>query len=235
MRTVHCSGRRGRGHASQYALGGGVSLTACSDIFSANNTFNIVYYLLHNFCVRNFLMSNELKSLQKLIAIRFASHSLLVWKNRHRGLLVLICFVNKLQNILAAGTGKINIKRRVQLSSSITGLSLTNVYVYKYMDPKGVAAMLAVKRSAGVTPEVNLRNQLYVGDEKKKWGDPLLDLKRSADVAVSPEQRYQWQHKNDWCPQNKNYMERKKAETIVTCQDGNIVHVARLHWFCSQW
>ena len=29
-------------------------------------------------------------------------------------------------------------------------------------------------------------------------------------------------------------MESKKAETIVTCQDGNIVYVAELHWFCSE-
>ena len=32
-----------------------------------------------------------------------------------------------------------------------------NVYVYKYVDQTGLDAMLAVKRSAGVTPQVNLR------------------------------------------------------------------------------
>ena len=64
------------GQSGGVCLGGGlpqgVSLTACSDIFSANNTFNIVYFPLHSFCVGNFPMSNELKSPQNLIAIRFA-------------------------------------------------------------------------------------------------------------------------------------------------------------------
>ena len=33
--------------------------------------------------------------------------------------------------------------------------------------------MLAIKRSAGVAPEVKLRNPLYVGDEAHKQGAPL--------------------------------------------------------------
>ena len=45
------------------------------------------------------------------------------------------------------------------------------------------AAMLAIKRSAGVISEVNLRNPLHVGDEaRKKWIQP--DFKK------------------DWCPSN---------------------------------
>ena len=39
------------------------------------------------------------------------------------------------------------------------------IYVYKYMDPKGLAAMLTVKSSADVTPEVNLRNPLHASHE----------------------------------------------------------------------
>ena len=35
---------------------------------------------------------------------------------------------------------------------------------------KGSAAMLAVKRSAGVTPEVNLRNTLHTDEKAHKWG-----------------------------------------------------------------
>ena len=35
---------------------------------------------------------------------------------------------------------------------------------------KGSAAMLAIKRSAVVTPDVNLRNPFYVSEEKFKWG-----------------------------------------------------------------
>ena len=34
----------------------------------------------------------------------------------------------------------------------------------------GLAAVLATKRSVGVTPEVNLRNPLYTGDGACKWG-----------------------------------------------------------------
>ena len=35
--------------------------------------------------------------------------------------------------------------------------------VHMYVDQNGLAAMLAVKRSAGVTPKVNLRNPLHTG------------------------------------------------------------------------
>ena len=42
----------------------------------------------------------------------------------------------------------------------------------KYVDENGSAAMLATKRSAGVTPEVNLRILLCIGDEACKQGDP---------------------------------------------------------------
>ena len=46
--------------------------------------------------------------------------------------------------------------------------------VRKYMelDEIGSAAMLATKRSSGVTPEVNLRIPLSVGNEVCKQGDP---------------------------------------------------------------
>ena len=40
----------------------------------------------------------------------------------------------------------------------------------KYMTQKGSAAMLAIKRSAGVAPEVNLRNLLRTGEEACKRG-----------------------------------------------------------------
>ena len=42
------------------------------------------------------------------------------------------------------------------------------VYVYKYVERKSSFAMLAVKRSAGVAPEVNLRNPLSACDEAWK-------------------------------------------------------------------
>ena len=38
-------------------------------------------------------------------------------------------------------------------------------------DRNGSVAILAAKRSAGVAPEVNLRNPLRVGDEARKQGN----------------------------------------------------------------
>ena len=35
----------------------------------------------------------------------------------------------------------------------------------RYVGQKGLVAMLATKRSAGVAPEVNLRNQLCAGEK----------------------------------------------------------------------
>ena len=39
-----------------------------------------------------------------------------------------------------------------------------------YVDQKGLAAMLAIKRTAGITPEVNLRNSLHEGNKACKQG-----------------------------------------------------------------
>ena len=39
------------------------------------------------------------------------------------------------------------------------------LYVYKHMDQNNLTAMMAVKSSAGVTPEVNLMNPLCPGKE----------------------------------------------------------------------
>ena len=38
----------------------------------------------------------------------------------------------------------------------------------KVLDQKGSAAMMAITRSAGVAPEVNLRNPLHTGEEAHK-------------------------------------------------------------------
>ena len=50
----------------------------------------------------------------------------------------------------------------------------------KYVDQNGLIAMLATNRSAGVAPEVNLRNPLHTGDKTYK-----------GDVIRSPKQGYQ--------------------------------------------
>ena len=41
--------------------------------------------------------------------------------------------------------------------------------MYKYVDQKSSAAILAIKRSAGVTPEVNLRNPLHTNEKACLW------------------------------------------------------------------
>ena len=53
------------------------------------------------------------------------------------------------------------------------------------MDENGSAAMLATKRSAGVTPEVNLMSPLCAGDEARR---STLALKPREDVTRSPKQ-----------------------------------------------
>ena len=67
----------------------------------------------------------------------------------------------------------------------------------KYVGQSGLAAMLAVKRSAGVAPEVNLRNSAQA---RKHASESTLALKPRADVTRSPKQGYQWPHKKDMCP-----------------------------------
>ena len=43
--------------------------------------------------------------------------------------------------------------------------------MYKYVDKKGSAAMLAIKSSAGITSKVNLRDPFHAGDETLERGD----------------------------------------------------------------
>ena len=43
-------------------------------------------------------------------------------------------------------------------------------HICRYVDQKGLAAMLTSIQSAGVAREVNLRNSLHIGDKAHKWG-----------------------------------------------------------------
>ena len=52
---------------------------------------------------------------------------------------------------------------------------------------KDLAAMLAGKRSAGVTPNMNLRNPFHTGEEEHKQGSTLA-LKPREYVTRSPKQ-----------------------------------------------
>ena len=60
--------------------------------------------------------------------------------------------------------------------------------------------MLAVKRSAGVALEVNVRNSLRGGDKTQKQGYPLWLWNQEVDVTRSPKQGNQWPHRKDSCP-----------------------------------
>ena len=65
----------------------------------------------------------------------------------------------------------------------------------KYVDENGSAVMLATKRSAGVTPEVNLTIPLCIGDEACKQGGSALALKSGVDITGCLKHGYQWPHK----------------------------------------
>ena len=59
--------------------------------------------------------------------------------------------------------------------------------------------MLTSIQSAGVTPEVNLRNSTQA--RKRASEKTTLALKPRADITkTSPKQGYQWPHEKDLCP-----------------------------------
>ena len=60
-------------------------------------------------------------------------------------------------------------------------------------------AMLATKRSAGVAPEVNLR-ECITCTPPPSANKAALALKPRGEVTRSPKQGYQWPHKKDLCP-----------------------------------
>ena len=69
--------------------------------------------------------------------------------------------------------------------------------VYKYVDEKGSAAMLAIKRSSGVVPEMNLRNPLHAGDTAQQWEinpgfetEGICDQKSKTGVSVAPQKDF---------------------------------------------
>ena len=64
---------------------------------------------------------------------------------------------------------------------------------HKYVGGNGSAAMLAAKRSAGVTPEVNLREHLTHMPLPRL---PTLVLKPRGGFTRSPKQGYQWPTKS---------------------------------------
>ena len=76
------------------------------------------------------------------------------------------------------------------------GLEPPPMLVCKYVD--GSVTMLAIKKLAGVTQEVNLRNLLHQVMKHVNEGIPsTLALNPRVDVTKSGKQEYQWPHKKD--------------------------------------
>ena len=64
---------------------------------------------------------------------------------------------------------------------------------HRYLEENGSAAMLAAKRSAGITPEVNLKEcvtHMPLSRVNKKGC--TLSLKPKGNITRSPKQVYQW-------------------------------------------
>ena len=78
--------------------------------------------------------------------------------------------------------------------------------------------MLAVKRSAGVAPEVNLTSSVQGESVQAR---STLALKHGADVTRSPKQGYQWPHKKDMCPPKilENLKKKKVAKLSGSSTD----------------
>ena len=62
------------------------------------------------------------------------------------------------------------------------------------------AAMLAVKRSAGVPPEMNLKERTPHTPPPSSNKAVNSDFESHLDVTRSPKQGYQWPIKKDMCP-----------------------------------
>ena len=71
--------------------------------------------------------------------------------------------------------------------------------------------MLAAKRSAGVAPEVNLRNSLHISEES------TLVLKLRAEATRSPKQGYHWPHKKDLYPLKNIFKKKTRSDKLKRC------------------
>ena len=72
---------------------------------------------------------------------------------------------------------------------------------------KGSAAMPAVKRSASIRPDVNLRTAYRWRNTQAR--ESTLDLKHEADVTRSPNHGYQLPHIKHLCPPNTIFFKKK--------------------------
>ena len=66
--------------------------------------------------------------------------------------------------------------------------------MYKYVDQKDSAAMLAIKRLVGIAPEVNVRDPLHASGKAQQWEinpgfetQGLCNKKSKSGVSVAPQ------------------------------------------------
>ena len=83
---------------------------------------------------------------------------------------------------------------------------------HRYVKQNGSAAMLAAKRSAGVTLEVNLGEHL-THTPLSSANEPL---KPRGDVTRSPKEGYQWPHEKDLCLPKKQNKKNKTKNTFIS-------------------
>ena len=57
------------------------------------------------------------------------------------------------------------VERTLSYSPMFESHQYWDAYIYKYVDQRGSAAILADKRPAGVAPDVNLKNRLHAVNE----------------------------------------------------------------------
>ena len=80
---------------------------------------------------------------------------------------------------------------------------------------KGLAAILATKRLAGVTQNMTLKNPLHTGNKPNKQGLPTLGLK-PRDVTRSPKQGYRRPCKKSWFVGRKGRVVLKERLEVLS-------------------
>ena len=92
---------------------------------------------------------------------------------------------------------------------------------HKYVDENDSAAMLAAKRSAGVTSDVNLRIPLCTGNEVGKQGQTQGRHHQKSKIG------YQWLHKKYWC--SPKIFLKKTKKTVASSEPANQINWHSYH------
>ena len=97
---------------------------------------------------------------------------------------------------------------------------------------KWLAAMLAIKRSAGVTPEVNLREGISHTPLPSVNKATHSALKPRGDITRSPKQRYQWPNIKGFMS-SKIFLKNKQKPPLRS--EFLMVNFAETLWGCRDW